>query len=145
MDFKIHQFPVESVQDSSIGWAVVVTRYKNRWIFVKHKNRDTFEVPGGTRDRNESTVDCARRELYEETGSAIFEIFPLEVYSIKHPDNSISYGQLFFANVTEITELPDSEINEVQLFDKLPDNLTYPFVHSVLFQRAVEFATKQLS
>lgn len=139
MNYKIHQFPVKKVQDSKIGWAVVIARYQHQWVFVKHKNRDTFESPGGTREANESIIECAKRELYEETGSVKFEIFPLEIYSIKHSNDTISYGQLFFANVSKISDLPDSEIEKIRLFDDLPNKLTYPFVHSVLFQRVVDY------
>ena len=145
MNFKLHQFPVpaDSVEDSAIGWAVIVTKYQNQWMFVQHWNRETFEVPGGTREIGESVLDCAMRELYEETGSVTFKLYPLEVYSIKHPDNSLSYGQLFFADVSEMEALqPNSEIEEVALIDEHPDNLTYPSVHTALFERAAEFSQR---
>ncbi len=139
-DFKINNFPEKYVQDSCIGWAVIVAKYLNQWIFVKHKDRDTYEIPGGTRETNESVLECSKRELYEETGAIQYDITPLEIYSIRHSDSSVTYGQLFYANILKIIDLPDSEISEVQLFKHLPDELTYPYVHPVLFQRALEYS-----
>ena len=26
---------------------VLVSRYKNKWVFCKHKERNTWEIPGG--------------------------------------------------------------------------------------------------
>ncbi len=138
--FKVYQFPAMEVEDSSIGWAVILAKYQNQWVFVKHKERDTFEAPGGTREKHEGIAECAKRELYEETGAMQFKITALEVYSIKHENHSVSYGQLFYAEISELSGLPESEIKEVKLFNSCPKNLTYPFVHSVLFQRAVEYS-----
>ena len=118
-NFKINNFPENPVPDSSIGWAVIVAKYLNQWIFVKHKDRESFETPGGTREKNESIIECAKRELFEETGAIDFEITPLEIYSIKHPDSSVTYGQLFYAHISKRTDLPECEIEEMKLFTKL--------------------------
>lgn len=50
-----------------------------------------------------------------------------------------SYGLLFYSEIDELGELPDSEIEEVGLFECLPENLTYPSIHNVLFNKAAEF------
>ncbi|MCR5214807.1 MAG: NUDIX domain-containing protein [Eubacterium sp.] len=35
-------------------------------MFCKHRDRDTFEVPGGHREPSEEIIDTAKRELYEK-------------------------------------------------------------------------------
>jgi 8-oxo-dGTP diphosphatase len=42
---------------------------------------------------------------------------------------------VFLANIHRFGDLPKYEIGEVKLFDDLPDNLTYPEVHSMLHQK----------
>ena len=40
------------------------------------------------------------------------------------------------AVVHSVGELPESEMNEIGLFDELPDNLTYPQTSPVLYREA---------
>ena len=48
--------------------------------------------------------------------------------------------RLFFANIHNLGALPgDSEIGEVQLFDTLPENLTYPDIQPHLYHRIQEW------
>lgn len=52
----------ETVDDALLKFAVVISRYDNKWVFCKHKERNTFEVPGGHREQGESILDTAKRE-----------------------------------------------------------------------------------
>lgn len=61
---------------------VVVSRYRNQWILVRHKERLTWEVPAGHREPQETLEAAACRELYEETGAAEFELYPVGVYGV---------------------------------------------------------------
>ena len=115
-----------------------MSRFQDKWVFVKHKYRETFEIPGGRRDEDETVTECARRELSEETGATEFELVPLDIYSIKHEDDSVTYGQMFLADIFRMTDLPESEIGEVRLCEEPPEELTYASIHPVLFQRAVD-------
>ena len=42
-------------------------------------------------------------------------------------------GIVFVASIRKLRDIPDSEMEEVRLFDKLPENLTYPDITPVLF------------
>ena len=46
-------------------------------------------------------------------------------YSVKSKDK-INYGRVFVANITLLGKLPDLEIGEVWISDKLPEEWTYP-------------------
>ena len=55
----------ENVDDGLLKFAVIMTKTNGKWVFCKHKLRDTWEVPGGHREPNENIIDTEKRELIE--------------------------------------------------------------------------------
>ena len=53
----------DEVDDALLEFAVIISKTKGKWIFCKHKERDTFEVPGGRRESGEKIEEAAVREL----------------------------------------------------------------------------------
>lgn len=105
---------------------------------VRHRERSTWEIPGGHREPMEDLEKGAARELYEESGAEVFDLIPIAVYSVTDGDRK-TYGQLFYSKVESMGQLPAFEIAEVRFVDALPDNLTYPAIQPVLAQRIDEF------
>lgn len=130
MEFLTPTFhSVERIDGKKIKFAVIAARYKDKWIFCRHRDRSTWELPGGHREPKETVLDAARRELYEETGATEFELHTVGVYKLN------DYGLLAFAQISRLDPIPDgSEIEEIQLFDIIPCNLTYGKVHHQLFE-----------
>ena len=58
----------DEIEDSLLKFAVIISKTNGKWVFCKHKARDTVEVPGGHRESGETIEETARRELREETG-----------------------------------------------------------------------------
>ena len=58
----------DKIEDSQLDFAVIIARTGEKWVFCKHKERDTYEVPGGHREAGETIEEAANRELKEETG-----------------------------------------------------------------------------
>ena len=67
--------------DKPLKYAVICARYNGKWVFCKHKERDTYEIPGGHREDGEDIEATAKRELWEETGAKDFDIYPVCIYS----------------------------------------------------------------
>jgi 8-oxo-dGTP diphosphatase len=127
------------VPDSKLTYSVIAARFKDKWLFVRHKNRTTWEIAGGHVEEHESPFDAASRELSEETGAIDFNLDCVATYSVEK-NGSIGFGRLFFAEVYSLGAVPDiSEIEEVILNDHLPENLTYPDIQPHLFRRIIEF------
>ena len=72
----------DEVSDEKLKFAVILTKTNGKWVFCKHKERMTYEVPGGRRESGESILHTAMRELYEETGALLIDITPVCVYSV---------------------------------------------------------------
>lgn len=84
----------QAIEDEKIKFAVIAARYKNQWIYCRHRERNTFEIPGGHREVGETIIETAKRELYEETGAIDFELEEITVYSVVN-DNIETFGMLF--------------------------------------------------
>lgn len=131
----------DQVADELLKFAVIISKAEDKWVFCKHKERDTYEIPGGRREEGEAIGETAKRELYEETGALKFEIKPVCVYSVigKNRVNATgdeSFGMLYFANIENFESVLHSEMEKVELFDELPTDWTYPLIQPKLIEEA---------
>lgn len=134
----------DSAPEEKLKFAVIAGRSGGKWVFCKHRQRDTYEIPGGHREQGETIDAAARREFYEETGAAEYDIKPVCVYSVtgKNRVNDTgeeTFGMLYFAEVFSFDELPASEMERVCLFEQGPPQWTYPEIQPHLLRRVEEF------
>ena len=139
---KVTFYDLNTIGNDQLKYAVIVARHKGKWIFVKHKERETWEIPGGHREEGENILDTASRELKDETGALYFTTKPICIYSVSTSETE-TFGQLFLAEVETLETLPNFEIGELLLADMLPENLTYPLIQPLLFKKAEEFYLKK--
>ena len=127
----------DSAADELLKFAVIISKANGKWVFCKHRERETYEVPGGHREPGETILETARRELYEETGALQFDMAPLCVYSVTGR-NSVNrsgeetFGMLFFADIHSFERELHSEMESVFFFDTLPSEWTYPLIQPLL-------------
>ena len=127
------------VPDCKLTYSVISGRYMGKWIFVRHRLRSTFEIPGGHIEENETSDMAAARELSEETGALQFNISCVSTYSVEM-NGSTGFGRLYYADVIKMGEIQDSsEIEEVVFRNELPAFLTYPDIQTILFERVIRY------
>lgn len=129
----------DSIEDERLRFAVIIAKSGQKWVFCKHRQRDTYEIPGGHREEKESIFDTARRELSEETGALDFRIEPVCVYSVtgKNRVNETgeeTFGMLYFAEIKSFADELHSEMEKIVLLDALPAEWTYPLIQPLLIE-----------
>lgn len=131
----------DDIDDILLKFAVIISKTNGKWVFCKHKERNTYEMPGGHREKDETILETAKRELREETGATDFKIKSICVYSVKGKTrinenvNEETFGMLFIADIFSFEEI-HSEIEKILITDKLVDNWTYPLIQPKLIEEA---------
>ena len=121
-------------------FTVIFAGYEDKWLYCRAKERDTFETAGGHIEKAadgspcESPLEGAKRELFEETGAISFDITPAFDYSV-HVLTESSNGQVFFAKIHELGNIPDYEMAEVRQFETIPDKMRFPQILPVLYEK----------
>ena len=102
-------------------FAYVIAFKDDHFVMVRHKGRK-WEMPGGRLIDGETHEDGARREFIEETGLTLTEI--IGEITIDREGGKVFVG---IAGPRINCELSD-EIAEVQTFERLPHELSFPLV-----------------
>ena len=125
-------------KDITEAFSVIAVRENGAWLLVRHSARKTWELPGGHREPDETPLEAACRELYEETGALRFRLCACGCYSVTQGGQT-SWGALFLAEAITRGPLPESEIAQVRAFAALPSALTYPTIQPVLHACAEKY------
>lgn len=134
---KVEFYNLKTIEDKKLEFAVICSEFKSKWIWVKHKKRDTWEIPGGRREQGEDILNTAKRELFEETSAVNFEIAEVCEYSVTR-DEQTRYGRLYYATVKELKQTLDFEIEKIQFCSESPQDLTYPAIQPLLLAKVIQ-------
>lgn len=129
-------------QLDNIEFVVIFTKYQDKWVYCWHKKRESYEHPRGHVEKGETPLAAAKRELYEETGITDCDIIPLWDYEfIWDNGTGKNNGRVYIALVHSFGELPESEMDRIELFDTVPENYTYSVEEE---ERDLQFIEKML-
>lgn len=138
---EIKTYELDEIADELLIIAMIVTKCNQKNVYVRHRERKTYEIPGGHRELNESIEECAKRELMEETGATEFVIKPLFTLGIE--ENCMEdYGQLFIAEVEEFASELEYEMEEVLCIDGEPREYTYPSIQLAIKEELIKRGVK---
>lgn len=136
---KVKFYDPDFLSVNKLIYSVIVARYNDKWAFVRHHQRHTFEIPGGHIEEDETPDEAARRELMEETGAIKFSIECISTYSVTQ-ESDTRFGKLYFADIYKIGPIPDvSEIEEITFLNHLPNPVTYPEIQPFLFKKVLDW------
>lgn len=87
-----------------------------KFVMVRSRERGSWEMPGGEVKEDETPEEAIEREFEEETGMG------LEIVSHMPIDS----GTVFFGHAVGWPRKISPEIARVELFDTLPEHLSFP-------------------
>ena len=133
------------VDGGLLRFAVIIARHNGKWVFCKHRERDTYELPGGHREPGEQILDTAKRELQEETGAIEFSIHPVCVYSVigktrVNQSGEECFGMLYVAESETFQGALHSVMEQVLVLEELPTKWTYPQIQPLLVEECLRRA-----
>lgn len=129
IDVRFHVFG----GDDPLAFAVVYAESGGKTVWCRHRDRETWEFPGGHIESGETAAEAAARELREETGATRFDLEPVCVYSVAK-DGVRTFGALFRAEVFAFGPL-ENEIEEIVVSADPPGEWTYPAIQPRLLER----------
>lgn len=119
-----------------LKFVVIPSKHNDKWVFVRHQDRATWEFPGGHIEEGELPDEAASRELKEESGAVHFVIKPLYNYSV-NTEGKVNYGRVYFARIEEMGDCRAFEMDEVLTTYKMPENLTYPIIMKSIIEKVI--------
>jgi 8-oxo-dGTP diphosphatase len=126
-------FPRESHEDGRL--VAIATRYKGKWLYVRHAGRKSFRLPSCYASEGESHADAADRALREETGAQDYGVWPVSPFGLLQGGQAV-YGHLFFASIVCLGELPAMGVAERCTLDEPPDEPDTANMRRQLLDRA---------
>lgn len=99
------------------GFVLIFAFYKEKLLFTHHQQRG-WELPGGICKPNESPIEAAIRETYEETGADIAFLTPIGQYAMSYPTLPKQIKTIYVAQILKLHPLPCGfETDEIQLLN----------------------------
>lgn len=112
----------DSVDDTLLKFAVIISKRNGKWVFCKHKKRYSWNT-GRTREYGETISETAKREPREETAPDNF-------------DSNETFDMLYYAEIQAFEKELHSEIEKIIVTEKLVDSWTYPDIQPKLIEAA---------
>ena len=127
------------IPDEQIAFSVIAARMRGEGVFCRHRDRATWEMPGGHRETGETPEAAARRELREETGASAAALERICDFSA-----GTAFGALYYAEA-EALPGPDPafEIAEARASAVFPEHWTYPDIQPALLARIQDYLNRR--
>ncbi|GGF32981.1 putative 8-oxo-dGTP diphosphatase YtkD [Halobacillus andaensis] len=114
----------------------VICRFKNQWLLTKHKDRG-LEFPGGKVEKGEGAKDAAVREVKEETGAEVENLYYIGQYYVAGKGGTI-VKNVYYATISELIEQPHYyETEGPILLDHLPESIKSNALYSFMMKDEV--------
>jgi len=101
----------KSLPKKQVGTAILFFNEKKEILLLKPNYKDSWIIPGGANNENESPLECALRETKEEIGLDISKMKLVGIYhSLKNTLYPDSLKFIFFGGI-----LTDNEISQIKI------------------------------
>ncbi len=100
----------------------VICTFNGKWLLTIHKNRG-IEFPGGKVEKGETPEEAAHREVMEETGASISNMFYIGQYRVDGKADTI-IKNIYYAEIDKLYTRKDYfETEGPVILEELPENI----------------------
>jgi 8-oxo-dGTP diphosphatase len=93
-----------------IAGSFAVVECKEKFLLCYNTWRQQWELPAGQRETVETPKECAKRELYEETGQVVEDLEFIGLMKVSNTANgNIKFNPVFFSVVDQLQPFHKNE------------------------------------
>jgi 8-oxo-dGTP diphosphatase len=102
-----------------LAGSYAVLKCDDKYLLCYNTLRNQWELPAGQRGKNETSKECAIRELFEETGQSVSKIDFKGLLKVKNViSDEIKYNPVFFTTLEKLQPFQkNNETSEITLWD----------------------------
>ncbi|TFB14234.1 NUDIX domain-containing protein [Filobacillus milosensis] len=119
LDFiELSEIELDSFQDLAGSFNVI--KCDGKYLLCYSVFRQQWEFPAGKQEKGETARDCAKRELYEESGQIVDNLEFRGVMKVfSRSKNSIKYNPVYYAEINQLQPFVENdETSEIMLWDQ---------------------------
>lgn len=126
----------------------VICRFCNHWLLTAHPRRG-WEFPGGKVEEGEDAETAAKREVMEETGATVADLFYIGQYKVEGRSGTI-IKNVYFAQIDNIQSKNDYfETNGPIFLHSVPRQVRHQKKYSFMMKddvlvKSLDFIKKHL-
>lgn len=106
-------------QYEPLAGSFAVLKCEGKYLLCYNILRKQWELPAGGRESNETSKECAIRELYEETGQYVTNLVFKGLIKVKNTFNGhFKYNPVYFTTIEKLHPFKENEeTSEIKLWD----------------------------
>ncbi|GLX65661.1 NUDIX domain-containing protein [Paenibacillus glycanilyticus] len=108
-----------------LSGSYAVVRFEGKYLLCFNTWRKQWEVPAGGREINESAEECAKRELFEETGQVVHEMDLMGLLKVRKADGLVKCNPIYFAELDCIVPFKENDETDKIIFWDLTEDIGY--------------------
>ncbi|RZT23627.1 NUDIX domain-containing protein [Fictibacillus sp. BK138] len=101
-----------------LAGSFAVIKCEGKYLMCYNVWREQWELPAGSREDGETPKECARRELYEETGQIVTDLKFKGLLKSKKLNGEIKFNPVYFTNMEKLQPFKENEeTSKIMLWD----------------------------
>ncbi|RSD25540.1 NUDIX domain-containing protein [Mesobacillus subterraneus] len=110
-------------QYSPLAGSFALLEMDGKYLLCYNSLRKQWELPAGKREKGETPLECAKRELYEETGKISLNLHFMGLLKVKNLlSGTFKYNPIYYSRVNFLEPFHENnETTKILLWDLIED------------------------